>query len=482
MKQINQYNIMAIQNVIKNIQEIMRKDAGVDGDAQRLSQLVWMLFLKIFDDKEIQYELVDSKYQSPLPEILRWRNWARNPEGMTGDELLDFINNKLFKQLKSLKYNQNDDPRGMIVKEVLEDAYNYMKSGTLIRQVINKINEIDFNSQEDRHHFNEIYEHLLKQLQSAGNSGEYYTPRPLTNFIVRMLDPKLGETILDPACGTGGFLISALEYIRSKGEVKTKKDENKLQSQIRGVELKPLPHLLAITNMILHDVEIPQQIRREDMLSHPLRDYGSKDKVDIIIANPPFGGSVKDGTEANFPADFRTKETADLFLVLFMTLLKNGGRVGIVLPDGSLFGEGVKSRIKEKLLAECNMHTIVRLPPGVFQPYAGVNTNLVFFTKGQPTKEVWYYQMPLPEGLKQYTKNRGITDAEFEPIAKWWKNKKVNDNAWKVSIKEIQERNWNLDFKNPNVGEVEKEYSSKELVEIILEKEDNIKNIINNLN
>ena len=473
---------MAIQNVIKNIQEIMRKDAGVDGDAQRLSQLVWMLFLKIFDDKEIQYELVDSKYQSPLPEILRWRNWARNPEGMTGDELLDFINNKLFKQLKSLKYNQNDDPRGMIVKEVFEDAYNYMKSGTLIRQVINKINEIDFNSQEDRHHFNEIYEHLLKQLQSAGNSGEYYTPRPLTNFIVRMLDPKLGETILDPACGTGGFLISALEYIRSKGEVKTKKDENKLQSQIRGVELKPLPHLLAITNMILHDVEIPQQIRREDMLSHPLRDYGSKDKVDIIIANPPFGGSVKDGTEANFPADFRTKETADLFLVLFMTLLKNGGRVGIVLPDGSLFGEGVKSRIKEKLLAECNMHTIVRLPPGVFQPYAGVNTNLVFFTKGQPTKEVWYYQMPLPEGLKQYTKNRGITDAEFEPIAKWWKNKKVNDNAWKVSIKEIQERNWNLDFKNPNVGEVEKEYSSKELVEIILEKEDNIKNIINNLN
>ena len=408
---------MAIQNVIKNIQEIMRKDAGVDGDAQRLSQLVWMLFLKIFDDKEIQYELVDSKYQSPLPEILRWRNWARNPEGMTGDELLDFINNKLFKQLKSLKYNQNDDPRGMIVKEVFEDAYNYMKSGTLIRQVINKINEIDFNSQEDRHHFNEIYEHLLKQLQSAGNSGEYYTPRPLTNFIVRMLDPKLGETILDPACGTGGFLISALEYIRSKGEVKTKKDENKLQSQIRGVELKPLPHLLAITNMILHDVEIPQQIKRGDMLSHPLRDYGPKDKVDIIIANPPFGGSVKDGTEANFPADFRTKETADLFLVLFMTLLKNGGRVGIVLPDGSLFGEGVKSRIKEKLLTECNMRTIVRLPPGVFQPYAGVNTNLVFFTKGQPTKEVWYYQMPLPEGLRQYTKNRGITDSEFEPIA-----------------------------------------------------------------
>ncbi len=472
---------MAIQNIIKNIQDIMRKDAGVDGDAQRLSQLVWLLFLKIFDDKEKEYELVDPKYHSPISEELRWRNWATNTEGITGDELLDFINNKLFKQLKDLKFNQNDDPLGLIVKEVFEDTYNYMKSGTLIRQVINKINEIDFNSKEDRHHFNEIYEHLLKQLQNAGNAGEYYTPRPLTHFIVSMLDPKLGEIILDPACGTGGFLISALEYIRKSGEVKTKKDEQKLQQQIRGVELKPLPHLLAITNMILHGVEIPQQIRRGDMLSHPLRDYGPKDRVDIIVANPPFGGSVKDGTEANFPADFRTKETADLFLVLFMALLKPGGRVGIVLPDGSLFGEGVKSRIKGKLLEECNLHTIIRLPPGVFQPYAGVNTNLVFFTKGQPTKEIWYYQMPLPAGLKQYTKNRGITDAEFDVVAKWFKNKKANDNAWKVSIKEIQERNFNLDFKNPKGGEVVVELSSKKLIERILGKEEEIKKIIKNI-
>lgn len=472
---------MAIQNIIKNIQDIMRKDAGVDGDAQRLSQLVWLLFLKIFDDKEKEYELVDPKYNSPIPEALRWRNWAADAEGITGDEMLDFINNKLFKKLKDLKFNQNDDPRGMIVKEVFEDTYNYMKSGTLIRQVVNKINEIDFNSKDDRHHFNEIYEHLLKQLQNAGNAGEYYTPRPLTHFIVQMLDPKIGESILDPACGTGGFLISALEYIRKEGGVKTKKDEQKLQQQIRGVELKPLPHLLAITNMILHGVEIPQQIKRGDMLSRPLRDYGPKDRVDIIIANPPFGGSVKDGTEANFPADFRTKETADLFLVLFMTLLKTGGRCGIVLPDGSLFGEGVKSRIKEKLLEECNLHTIIRLPPGVFQPYAGVNTNLVFFTKGQPTKEVWYYQMPLPAGLKQYTKNRGITEAEFEPIAKWFKNKKENDNAWKVSIAEIKSRNFNLDFKNPKGGEEEEEFSSKELVKRILGEEEEIKKIIINL-
>lgn len=472
---------MAIQSIIKNIQDIMRKDAGVDGDAQRLSQLVWLLFLKIFDDKEKEYELLDLKYHSPIPEVLRWRNWASNSEGITGDEMLDFINNKLFKQLKSLKFNESDDPRGLIVKEVFEDTYNYMKSGTLIRQVVNKINEIDFNSKDDRHHFNEIYEHLLKGLQNAGNAGEYYTPRPLTNFIVHTLDPKLGESILDPACGTGGFLISALEYVRNSGEVKTKKDETKVQQQIRGVELKPLPHLLAITNMILHGVEIPQQIRRGDMLSTPLRDYGPKDRVDIIIANPPFGGSVKDGTEANFPADFRTKETADLFLVLFMSLLKPGGKCGIVLPDGSLFGEGVKSRIKEKLLEECNLHTIVRLPPGVFKPYAGVNTNLVFFTKGQPTKEVWYYQIPLPVGLKQYTKNRGITDAEFEPVAKWFKNKKANDNAWKVSIADIRAKNFNLDFKNPKGGEVEEEFGSKELVERILGKEEEIKKILKNI-
>ncbi|MFA7191758.1 MAG: class I SAM-dependent DNA methyltransferase [Candidatus Paceibacterota bacterium] len=472
---------MAIQSIIKNIQDIMRKDAGVDGDAQRLSQLVWLLFLKIFDDKEKEYELVDTKYISPIPEDLRWRNWASNAEGITGDEMLDFINNKLFKQLKDLKFNSSDDPRGMIVKEVFEDTYNYMKSGTLIRQVVNKINEIDFNSKDDRHHFNEIYEHLLKQLQNAGNAGEYYTPRPLTNFIVNTLDPKLGEDILDPACGTGGFLISALEYIRNSGEIKTKKDETKLQNQIHGVELKPLPHLLAITNMILHGVEIPQQIKRGDMLSHPLREYGPKDRVDIIIANPPFGGSVKDGTEANFPADFRTKETADLFLVLFMALLKPGGRVGIVLPDGSLFGEGVKSRIKEKLLEDCNLHTIIRLPAGVFQPYAGVNTNLVFFTKGQPTKDVWYYQMPLPAGMKQYTKNRGITDAEFETVAKWFKNKKAGDNAWKVSIADIKARNFNLDFKNPKGGEVEEELSSKELIKRIQSVEGQITNTFSDI-
>lgn len=445
----------------------MRKDAGVDGDAQRLSQLVWMLFLKIFDDREIQYELVDPKYKSPIPEPLRWRNWASDPEGITGDELLDFVNNKLFKQLKELKFNQNDDPRGFIVKEVFEDAYNYMKAGTLIRQVVNKINEINFNHQDDLHHFNEIYEHLLKELQSAGNAGEYYTPRALTTFIVDMLDPKLGETILDPACGTGGFLVNAIEHIRKSGKVKTKKDEDALQSKIRGVELKPLPHLLAITNLILHGVETPQQIRRGDMLSAPLRDYGPKDYVDVIITNPPFGGSVKDGTEANFPAEFRTKETADLFLILFLKLLKSGGRAGIVLPDGSLTGGGVKARIREKFLTECNLHTIVRLPNSVFAPYATVATNLLFFNKGEPTKEVWYYEHKLPVGRKAYSKTKPIDAKEFGPLKEWWNNRKESDLCWRVGIETIRDREYDLDIKNPNSVQKTEDRSSGELIELL---------------
>jgi len=450
----------------------MRKDAGVDGDAQRLSQLVWMLFLKIFDDREVQYELVDPKYKSPIPEELRWRNWASDPEGITGDELLDFVNNKLFKQLKELKFNLNDDPRGFIVKEVFEDAYNYMKAGTLIRQVVNKINEIDFNHQDDLHHFNEIYEHLLKELQSAGNAGEYYTPRALTTFIVDMLDPKLGETVLDPACGTGGFLINAIEHIRKSGAVKTKKDEITLQSKIRGVELKPLPHLLAITNLILHGVETPQQIRRGDMLSSPLRDYGPKDYVDVIITNPPFGGSVKDGTEANFPAEFRTKETADLFLILFLKLLKNGGRAGIVLPDGSLTGGGVKERIREKFLNECNLHTIIRLPNSVFAPYATVATNLLFFEKGQATKEIWYYEHKLPIGQKSYSKTKTINIKEFEPIKEWWNDRKESDQCWKVTIDEIRDRKYDLDIKNPNRVDNVEDLSSSELIAMLA---DNLK-------
>ena len=388
---------MSISTTIKSMQDIMRQDTGVDGDAQRISQMVWMIFLKIFDDKEQEYELLDERYRSPIPERLRWRTWAANPEGMTGEELVDFINNDLFKTLKNLSFGPDDDPRGFIVREVFEDAYNYMKSGTLIRQVVNKINAIDFNVASERHLFGDIYEQILKDLQSAGNAGEYYTPRAVTQFMTDMINPRLGEKILDPACGTGGFLVCALENIR-KNEVKTVEDNAVLQKSIFGVEKKPLPHLLAVTNMLLHGIEVPSNIRRDNTLARPLRDYTSRDRVDVVLTNPPFGGIEEDGIQANFPAAFRTKETADLFLVLIMQLLKDGGRAGMVLPDGTLFGEGVKTRIKEKLLAECNLHTIVRLPNSVFKPYASIGTNLLFFEKGTPTKKDLVLRAPRPGG------------------------------------------------------------------------------------
>jgi len=428
----------------------MRQDAGVDGDAQRISQLVWMIFLKIFDDKEYEYELMDENYRSPIPDRLRWRNWAKDDEGITGDELLDFINNDLFKTLKELAIDEYSDPQGFIVREVFQDAYNYMKSGTLIRQVANKINEIDFNRSEDRHIFNDLYEKILKDLQSAGNAGEYYTPRGVTQFMADMVDLKLGDKVLDPACGTGGFLVCALENLRK--QVNSVEDREILQNSIAGIEKKPLPHLLAITNMILHDVELPK-IRRDNSLARPIRDISAKERVDVILTNPPFGGTEEPGIEANFPSAFRTKETADLFLVLVMHMLKPGGRAAIVLPDGFLFGEGVKTRIKEKLLSECNLHTIVRLPKGVFNPYTGINTNLLFFTKGEPTKEIWYFEHPLPEGYKNYTKTKPIRIEEFDLEKDWWNNREVNQYAWKVTIDEIKARNYNLDIKNPHVAE-----------------------------
>jgi type I restriction enzyme M protein len=441
---------MSITTVIKSIQDIMRQDAGVDGDAQRISQLVWMLFLKIFDDKEHEYELMDDKYKSPVQEHLRWRNWAADEEGITGEELLDFVNNDLFKTLKELSVDEYSDPRGFIVREVFGDAYNYMKSGTLIRQVINKINQIDFNKSEDRHIFNDIYEKILRDLQSAGNAGEYYTPRAVTQFMADMVNPKLGEKVLDPACGTGGFLTCSLENIR-KNEVTSIEDRAILQNSICGIEKKPMPHLLAITNLILHEIELPQ-IRRDNSLARPIRNISQKDRVDVILTNPPFGGMEEPGIESNFPSVFRTKETADLFLVLVIHMLKNGGRAGIVLPDGFLFGEGVKRRIKEKLLEECNLHTIVRLPNGVFNPYTGINTNLLFFTKGEPTKEIWYFEHPLPEGYKNYTKTKPIRIKEFDLEKVWWEDRKENQYAWKVTIDKIKARSYNLDIKNPHVA------------------------------
>jgi type I restriction enzyme M protein len=340
-----------------------------------------------------------------------------------------------------------------------------MKSGTLLRQVINKLNEIDFNSSEDKHLFGEIYETILKELQSAGNSGEFYTPRAITQFITDMVAPKLGEVVFDPACGTGGFLTSAIEHIRVN-EVKSVEDRAILQSTIKGIELKPLPHMLALTNLILHDIEVPDIIY-DDALSKELTSITQKDKVDVILANPPFGGTVADGMETNFPSNYRTKESADLFLILMIQYLKNGGRAGIVLPDGSLTGDGVKARIREKLLTDCNLHTIVRLPNSVFQPYASVATNLLFFTKGEPTKEVWYYEHKLPERQKAYSKTKPIKISEFDGLKQWWNDREENEQAWKVDIQTIKDNGYNLDIKNPHKEEEEELYSSVELLDML---------------
>lgn len=449
-----------VSGIIKSIQDIMRKDVGVDGDAQRISQLVWMFFLKIFHDREAELEMMEDDYKSPLPEHLRWRNWAVNKEGMTGEELSDFVNQQLFPKLKNgLKTTGPQGVRAQVIRNVFEDAYNYMKSGTLMRQVINKICEIDFNSSNDRHMFGSIYEQILKDLQSAGNAGEFYTPRAVTTFMVDRVKPRLEETVLDPACGTGGFLSNVIEYKREHF-VKSPDDETRLQETIFGVEKKTLPHMLCTTNMILHGIDTPVQIRHDNTLSRPLRDYTSKDRVHVIVTNPPFGGMEEDGIENNFPASFRTRETADLFLTLIIHLLHDGGRAALVLPDGFLFGEGIKTRIKEKLLEECNLHTIVRLPNGVFNPYTGIKTNLLFFTKGTPTGTVWYYEHPYPDGAKSYNKSKPMRFEEFKPEIAWWGEeadgfsaRMENEYAWKVSLDEIKSRNYNLDIKNPHVGE-----------------------------
>ncbi|MAA87587.1 MAG: DNA methyltransferase [Haliea sp.] len=450
---------MSISTTIKSIQDIMRKDVGVDGDAQRIGQLVWMLFLKIFDDRELEWELLDDDYRSPIPERLRWRSWAADPEGMTGDELKTFIDNDLFPGLQNLE-KHSQTPTAFVVRNVFEDAYNYMKSGQLLRQVINKLQEgVDFNKAQERHEFGGMYEQLLKDLQSAGNAGEFYTPRAVADFMVDRVDPQLAEKVMDPACGTGGFLTCTIEHKR-KHYVKTPEDERILQASIHGVEKKPLPHLLATTNMILHGIEVPDQIKHDNTLARPLISWGPKERVDVIVANPPFGGMEEDGIETNFPSAFRTRETADLFMTLFIHLLRDRGRAAVVLPDGFLFGEGMKTRLKEKLLEECNLHTIVRLPNGVFNPYTGIKTNLLFFTKGKPTETVWYYEHPYPGGYKSYSKTKPMKFEEFQAEIDWWGSeadgfagREETKQAWKVSIEDIKARNYNLDIKNPHQGE-----------------------------
>jgi type I restriction enzyme M protein len=451
---------MSISGTIKSIQDTMREDVGVDGDVQRLGQLVWMLFLKVVDDRENELAtlalLEGQTFKSPIPEKFRWRNWAANDEGMTGDELKNFIDNELFPALQNLAV-ENDDPRARVVQNVFSDAYNYMKSGGLIRKVINQIQKgFDFNKSKERHAFGDIYEQLLRDLQAAKNSGEFYTPRAVTTFMAQIVDPQLSESVLDPACGTGGFLTSAIEHKR-ENYVQTVEDEKVLQSSIYGIEKKPLPHLLCTTNMILHGIDVPVQIRRDNTLSYSLNYWDKNKRVDVILTNPPFGGTEEQGIEKNFPSKFQTRETADLFMVLIIQLLKAHGRAAVVLPDGFMFGEGIKTAIKEKLMEDCNLHTIVRLPKSVFAPYTPISTNILFFTKGKKTEHVWFYEHQLPPGVKAYNKTKPLQLKEFDTLKAWWgkesegfASRVANEQAWKVSLQDIIDRGYNLVIKNPH--------------------------------
>lgn len=443
---------MAVSNLVKRIQDIMRNDAGVDGDAQRISQMTWMFFLKVYDAKEEEWEFFDENYKSLIPEELKWRNWAIDDKSnnvITGEKLLDLVNNKVFPTLKNLEINEDTPLKQRIVRYVFEDAQNYMKDGVLLRQVINVINEIDFSEYKERHEFGEIYETILKSLQSAGNAGEFYTPRAVTDFMVQMIKPQLGEKVADFACGTGGFLTSTLKYLEP--QKKNEEDVDKYNTTIYGIEKKPMPYLLCITNMLLHDVDEPK-IYHANSLEKNVRDYKENDKFDVILMNPPYGGSEKNAVKNNFPAELRSSETADLFMDVIMFRLKKNGRCAVIIPDGFLFGEdNAKVAIKTKLMNEFNLHTIVRMPHSVFAPYTPITTNILFFDNTHPTEETWVYRMDMPERYKNFSKTKPILLDHFKPVVEWWNNREEITidkfpKAKKYSKKEIEELHYNLDL------------------------------------
>ncbi|ADV34595.1 Probable type I restriction enzyme BthVORF4518P M protein (plasmid) [Mesomycoplasma conjunctivae] len=455
---------MAIGNLIKRIQDIMRNDAGVDGDAQRISQMTWMFFLKVYDAKEREWEFIDKDYKSLIPNELKWSTWATDDHSnnvITGEKLLDLVNNKLFPFLKGetvtlsngeqafYGINEHTILKQKIARFVFEDAQNYMKDGVLLRQVINVINELDFADYKEKHEFGTIYETILKSLQSAGNAGEFYTPRAVTDFMVKMINPKLGEKIADFACGTGGFLTSSLKHLED--QKKTVEDENLYDNSVYGIEKKPLPYLLCITNMLIHDVDEPK-IFHDNSLEKRVQDYTEADKFDIILMNPPYGGSEKEAVKNNFPADLRSSETADLFMNVIMYRLKKKGRCAVILPDGFLFGaDNAKVAIKTKLLKEFNLHTIIRMPHSVFAPYTSITTNILFFDHTHPTEEVWFYRMDMPEGYKNFSKTKPIQLEHFDQVIKWWDNREeiIIDEfpkAKKYSKQEIINRNYDLDL------------------------------------
>ncbi len=450
---------MVIDNIVKRLNDVMWKDDGVAGDAQRLEQIVWILFLKVYDYKEKLWEFHDSNFKSILPEELRWRNWAvdkKDGNVLTGDELLSFVNEKLFPGIEKLDINEDTPISKAIVKYTFDDVNNYMKNGILLRQVINIIDEIKFTNSNEKHEFNEIYETMLKELQSAGNAGEFYTPRPVTNFMVEMINPSLKDKIADFACGTGGFLTSTLDYL--KNQVKTVEDKELYDNSIYGIEKKSLPYLLCITNLLLHDIDEPN-IEHRNSFDRNVKDYKENEKYDVVLMNPPYGGHEVKNIQANFPLNLRGSETFDLFMTLIMYRLKQNGRCAVILPDGFLFGvDNTKVNIKEKLMKDFNLHTIVRMPSSVFAPYTSITTNILFFDKIKPTDKVWFYRMDMPEGYKNFSKTKPILNKHFDGVKEWWNDRKEivdekeseeQTTTYKskcYTIKEIIDNGYNIDL------------------------------------
>lgn len=501
--------VQSLGALLKSARDIMRKDKGLNGDLDRLPLLTWIMFLKFLDDLELQREeeatLAGKRFKPAVEAPYRWRDWAAEPDGITGDELLAFINNEettrpdgtrgpgLFRYLRTLTSSNGDDRREVIAT-VFKGVDNRMKSGYLLRDVVNKIAGIRFTSSDELHTLGALYESMLREMRdAAGDSGEFYTPRAVVRFMVTVTDPRLGETVLDPASGTGGFLVEAYSHLAK--QVKTVADRKVLQQgSLSGCEPKPLPYLLCQMNLLLHGLDAPQ-IDPGNALRHKLTDIGERDRVDVILTNPPFGGEEEKGIQGNFPEDKRTAETALLFLQLIMRKLRRSSssslatrpsspgcaRAAVVVPNGTLFGDGVCARIKEELLKEFNLHTIVRLPNGVFAPYTSIPTNLLFFDRSGPTRDVWYYEQPLPEGRKNYTKTAPIQFEEFADLILWWTNREENDRAWKVSAAELLANGCNLDRKNPRSKPDITHLPPEELAASILAKEERIAEIMGNI-
>lgn len=415
---------MSLGTFIKRIRDIMRNDAGINGDAQRIEQLTWMLFLKIYDDLEEEWELEDDNYVSIISEPCRWRNWAdtsvANKDALKDEDLMSFVDNELFPTLQNLDIGPNTPRRQSIVKDVFADIHNYMKDGVLLYQVMQCINECDFTDPEEAHAFGTIYETILRGLQSAGSAGEYYTPRALTDFMAQHVNLKLGETVADFACGTGGFLNSARKTLET--QITGTDDRELLSKSFYGVEKKPLPYLLCVTNLLLNRVEDPI-ISHGNSLTKNVSDFGESDKVDVILMNPPYGGAEKAEIQQNFPENMRGAETADLFMILIMKRLKATGRAAVIVPDGFLFGGGNKTAIKKELLTKFNLHTIVRLPTSVFSPYTSIATNIIFFDGKGPTKETWFYRVDMPDGYKHFSKTKPMLLEHLKQLDDWWSNR-----------------------------------------------------------